>query len=141
MGGKTTMRKWKIEELIHFFYKPVEIFIEELGWYLISDSGEKRLWWKDGYLLFYIMGNDSIYDQKRRIITNYIGIGHISYVKIDYHRFMVVNLEDYSVKLSDNVKMVSTEIITFPILRINNQIVDRIIEEIKEEKRDAIEGK
>ena len=134
------MRKWKVEELVYFARKPVEISIEELGWFLVSDSGEKRLWWKDGYLLYYGLGNDSLYDTKRRIITEYIGIGHIDYVKVDYHRFMVVNLEDYSVRLDDNVKIASTEIIAFPILKIHNDVVDKIMDVIQG-SMDAKQGK
>lgn len=131
------MKKWKIEELVYFARKPIETSIEELGWFLISNSGEKRLWWKDGYLLYYGIGNDTVYDWKRKIITEYISIGHIDYSKVDYHRFLVVKLEDYSVRLDDSVKIASTEIIAFPILKIHNDIVDKIMDVMQEMERDA----
>ena len=80
-------------------------------------------------------------DFKRRILTDYIGFGHIDYVKVGYHKFMVVNLEDYSVKLDNVVNRTSTEIVAFPILRTNNAFIDMVMNRIHEEEKDAKQGK
>jgi len=135
------MRKWKIEELVYFSRKPVETTLEELGWFLISDDSSKRLWWRDGYLLYFFVVNDSIYDARRRVMTDYTEFSSITYVKVDYSKFMVVNLEDYSVKLGNIVNRTSTEITTFPILKTENALVDQIMERIYEDDKDAEPGK
>jgi len=135
------MRKWKIEELVYFSRKPTEITLEELGWFLVSDTFEKRLWWKDGYLIYFVLESEMLDDFKRRILTDYIGFGHIEYVKVGYRKFMVVNLENYSVKIVDHVNVKSTEIIAIPVLKMKNGFVDMAMERIREEEADAFKRK
>ena len=137
------MKKWKIEELVYFSRKPVEITLEELGWFLVSDdTSGKRLWWREGYLFYFFLDNNMITDIGRRILTDFIDFGHIDYVKIGYHKFMVVNLDNYSTEIADHCKTASTEIVAFPILKSKNEFVDMIMDRIhQEEGLDAEQGK
>jgi hypothetical protein len=121
---------WGIKEIMGIYDKPNELTINQLAWWLINRE-IKNIWWKDGYHIYFDMGNHFSVDHKQKTILSLNTIQAIMYIKDNYFRFLEIDTDNFTAKFVNHTKQISTEVHVIPILDSPNVLIDRVIPWIK----------